>query len=156
MNPNDIRRVAAYCTDFGSEGVTPSSVDHISDRIWDYNETDHELQPERSIEGAALADGPESCDRFDRCSAPLCPLDPEYEKRVHQDGERVCYYMLQAVKPGAAARFLGGPTETLFNAAAKVVAQRESLGRPLRKALDRASKQGRRIVPIGSTNAVRK
>ena len=30
------------------------------------------------------------CSRFQRCSVPLCPLDPEVEKRVYLEGESTC------------------------------------------------------------------
>ncbi len=30
------------------------------------------------------------CPRFQRCSVPLCPLDPEVEKRVYWEGEPTC------------------------------------------------------------------
>ncbi len=30
------------------------------------------------------------CSRFKRCSVPLCPLDPEVEKRVYLEGEPTC------------------------------------------------------------------
>jgi len=30
------------------------------------------------------------CVRFERCNAPLCPLDPDVEKRTYIRGEAVC------------------------------------------------------------------
>ena len=30
------------------------------------------------------------CVRFERCNAPLCPLDPDVEKRTYIKGEAVC------------------------------------------------------------------
>ncbi len=47
------------------------------------------------------------CSKFDRCSAPICPLDPEWQKRTHVKGERICFYLLECVKSGAEARFQG-------------------------------------------------
>ena len=36
-----------------------------------------------------------NCSRFDACSAPLCPLDPQILSREYLDGESICYYMRQ-------------------------------------------------------------
>lgn len=33
-----------------------------------------------------------SCSKFESCSAPLCPLDPEIAKRVWYSEEDVCHY----------------------------------------------------------------
>ena len=43
------------------------------------------------------------CPKFESCSAPVCPLDAEWELRSHLNGERVCYYLTEyskeAVRP---------------------------------------------------------
>ena len=43
------------------------------------------------------------CPKFKSCSAPICPLDAEWELRSHLNGERVCYYLTEyskeAVRP---------------------------------------------------------
>ena len=43
------------------------------------------------------------CPKFKSCSAPICPLDEDWELRSHLDGERVCYYLTEyskeAVRP---------------------------------------------------------
>ncbi len=40
------------------------------------------------------------CPRFDHCSAPICPLDPDWRKRPHLKGERICAYITVYSKPG--------------------------------------------------------
>lgn len=40
------------------------------------------------------------CPHFDKCSAPICPLDPDWRLRTHLDGERVCFYLIEASKRG--------------------------------------------------------
>ena len=47
------------------------------------------------------------CPRFDRCNAPICPLDPDVFERVHIKGYPVCHYLrlyaknaLWGLKPG--------------------------------------------------------
>ena len=43
---------------------------------------------------------PESCPKFENCSAPLCPLDAGLEHRVYCKGEAVCKYALEYVAGG--------------------------------------------------------
>ena len=38
------------------------------------------------------------CSRFQRCSAPLCPLDPESEKRVYLEKEPTCRLDLERLR----------------------------------------------------------
>lgn len=39
-----------------------------------------------------------NCQRFNICNAMVCPLDPDWELRVHLSGERVCIYLLEYFK----------------------------------------------------------
>lgn len=39
------------------------------------------------------------CPRFDRCRAPLCPLD-DWKSCHHVKGEPVCFYLREAAKHG--------------------------------------------------------
>jgi len=38
------------------------------------------------------------CQKFDGCSANLCPLDKDLSKRSYCDGEPICFYMREHVK----------------------------------------------------------
>ena len=38
---------------------------------------------------------PNTCPKFDNCSAPICPLDPEWHTRRMLRDERVCFYLLK-------------------------------------------------------------
>ena len=80
------------------------------------------------------------CPRFDRCNAPICPLDPDVLDRVSVKGEAVCHYLRLYVKNA----FCGLKLGTLpANIAIRVV---ESYPRliaryaSLKKALLRAAK----------------
>ena len=44
------------------------------------------------------------CKYFGGCSAPICPFDPDYAKRIYLNGEPVCMLMSEAMKKGAEAR----------------------------------------------------
>lgn len=59
------------------------------------------------------------CPKFETCSANLCPLDPDWEKRRHVNGDPICIYMRESVKHGAALRFLTCGLDDLFQACAK-------------------------------------
>jgi hypothetical protein len=50
---------------------------------------------------------PTDCPRFYTCSAAICPLDPI--PSYHGSGDRVCYYLLNSGKAGAAERFADDP-----------------------------------------------
>lgn len=43
------------------------------------------------------------CPRFDRCNAPICPLDPNWQQARHVDGEPICRWMLELAKEGGEA-----------------------------------------------------
>lgn len=43
------------------------------------------------------------CPRFDKCNAPVCPLDPT--PTVMLSGEKVCHYLLVSGKEGAGERY---------------------------------------------------
>jgi hypothetical protein len=40
----------------------------------------------------------DQCPKFQTCSAPICPLDPDWHKRKHLSCDRCCFYLLEAAK----------------------------------------------------------
>lgn len=57
---------------------------------------------------------PQVCSRFDKCSAPVCPLDPESLSRVHLPDDRVCKHLRTYSRNGSRANSEGGiPKELL-------------------------------------------
>ena len=44
------------------------------------------------------------CPKFCSCSAPVCPLDPDWPERTVIENEAVCFYMLELAKKGGRAR----------------------------------------------------
>ena len=40
------------------------------------------------------------CPRFDKCNAPICPLDPDVLDRAHVKGDPVCHYLRLYAKNG--------------------------------------------------------
>jgi len=49
----------------------------------------------------------EACPKYQSCSAPICPLDPNWRKALHLKHERVCFYLCEAQKDGSEAIFRG-------------------------------------------------
>jgi hypothetical protein len=47
---------------------------------------------------------PTSCPRYLTCSAPICPLDPDWPKRSHLHEDRVCIWLTELSKPGGEQR----------------------------------------------------
>lgn len=41
------------------------------------------------------------CNKFESCSAPICPLEADFELRPYLNGEPVCFYMSEYVKPNS-------------------------------------------------------
>jgi hypothetical protein len=46
----------------------------------------------------------QSCPKWERCNAPICPADPRWRHSTHLSGERVCFYLLEHAKDGGPAR----------------------------------------------------
>ena len=70
----------------------------------------------------------EDCNKFDSCSAPICPLDEDYKIRTHLTGERVCLYLREYAKKDTLGDLkVSVPTE-MFNRLAMV--SKDILSRP--------------------------
>lgn len=88
---------------------------------------------------------PNDCPKFSHCTAPICPLDPEWASRTYLKGEGVCFFTLEHVKPGARARFQGSTAEQIYDAISDVLPSMIARYAPLKRALMRAKKTGSRI-----------
>lgn len=47
------------------------------------------------------------CPKYSICSAALCPLDPDWQRRAFAKGDSVCHWQREAVAPGAEQAFAG-------------------------------------------------
>ncbi len=76
-----------------------------------------------------------ACPKYSNCSAPLCPIDPEWRKRTVRKDDRVCLYLRDSVKEGAPERFQGSVTEEMFKQASRalpeILANSSSLSKKL-------------------------
>ena len=98
-----------------------------------------------------------SCDKFEDCSAPVCPMwEPIHEQRIIK-GEELCIYLLEYQKESLRAEIFKG---AYLEKVAKIIAQatEEILNHPivptyLVNALKRASSTGSRILAGRKLNA---
>jgi hypothetical protein len=92
-----------------------------------------------------------NCPRFDKCSAPICPLDRNWKLRVYLKGEPICFYLLEYVKPNAKAQFQGSIGVRIYAAVQTSIDAMSHRYAPLRRALERAKRTGSRITGCAPT-----
>ena len=97
---------------------------------------------------------PTDCPKYDSCSANICPLDPDWRLRSHLNGERVCYYLTEAVKRDARANFasvrLGDLYEVVLPRIPEIVSQHRIIGRALLSASKSSSRMMRLLPKVGA------
>lgn len=86
-----------------------------------------------------------ACPKFEGCSAPICPIDPDMEKRTHLEGEKVCFYLTEYSKPTARPILRAGLTEELFEAIEEGYPKVITLSGPVRRQLERSSTNPPRV-----------
>lgn len=86
-----------------------------------------------------------NCDRFNSCSANICLLDQEWQKRVHQNGERVCFYLIEAQKANAKAVFDTCGREYLYPLMQEATQTIIARHYPIKHVLEQAKKSGLRL-----------
>lgn len=80
------------------------------------------------------------CPKFKKCSAPICPVDPDWHTRVHLKSERVCFYLREAVKAGVAQNLRGALPDKLVEAIAEALPRIIDRYGPIRKQLLKSAK----------------
>lgn len=85
------------------------------------------------------------CPRFDKCSAPVCPIDPKRLLRKHIKGEAVCFYLLEGAKPLARAVLEATTAPELLDAIMGATPSIIARYGPIRRALYRAARNPPRI-----------
>ena len=79
------------------------------------------------------------CPKFDHCSAPICPIDPEWQKRVHIKGDPVCFYLRQHAKDPLWGQKVGGVARKLINKVGEVYPEIIARYAPIKNSLARAA-----------------
>ena len=89
------------------------------------------------------------CPKFQKCNAPICPIDPEWQKRKHISGDRVCFYLTEAQKPNAIAVFevqgLGYLYEAMVIHTPEISQRHHTIKTALDKAKNTSSRMTRKI-----------
>ena len=88
---------------------------------------------------------PSKCPKHSKCSAPLCPLDRDWQKRKMIKEDRVCFYLNEAAKPGAEDRFKGRKDEVIFQIAFARMPFMKKRNKVLGRRLEKASLTGTQI-----------
>ena len=81
----------------------------------------------------------EQCPKFHHCSAPLCPLDPDWNKRKMLQGDNLCHYLCEASKDGAMERFKRRYDKPVFMQAFGLSEEMRKYSQALDRGLERAS-----------------
>jgi hypothetical protein len=89
-----------------------------------------------------------ACPRFERCNAPLCPLDPDWRSRSMVQGEAVCGLLLEGVKAGGEARLRGATTREVAEAVLGATPDMISTVGYIRRAAAKASQSGSRLEQV--------
>ena len=85
---------------------------------------------------------PEDCPKFGGCSASICPLDSDFQNRVHLQNERICIYLREAAKHGC--RLPETPSLPYKAVNAHYLTIIENFG-PIRRALRRSARMGSKL-----------
>ena len=86
------------------------------------------------------------CPRFDRCCAPICPIDTDWRTRAHRKGEPVCAYLRRYVKDPLWGQKQGSVPTELWLKVVEVYPEVIERYAPLKQALKRASSSPCRTV----------
>ena len=87
----------------------------------------------------------EHCPKFIKCSAPICPLDPNWRARTHLRGEPVCFYLREYSKVGPRLKFEGGLTEQTHITLVRAYLGITAAFYDIKKQLKRSAKTGSRL-----------
>jgi hypothetical protein len=100
-------------------------------------------QPARMEQPRTATAKMEACPRFNRCSAPICPL---YGGGIHLTGEDVCFFAREAVKEGGEHRLRLYLSEHMVEGIVEALPRMRSLSGDITRRLTRASKQGSKLA----------
>ena len=85
------------------------------------------------------------CPRFERCSATVCLDDPDWDRRVVRGADRICFWLSEVVKVGAAERFQQSGHEDYFVKASNLLPAILASSTIMRSRLRSAEQTGPRL-----------
>jgi len=80
------------------------------------------------------------CPKFNQCNAPICPLDPEWNKRKHISGDKCCVYLLESSKADSDIVFEGAALGDMFKAIEVILISSATIKRTYLRAAKTASR----------------
>jgi hypothetical protein len=86
------------------------------------------------------------CPKYKSCSAPVCPLDPAWARRLNNNEDPTCFYLCESVKDGSQALFQGAGLEELYEAIHSVTPAIVDRHPRIKNALERAKRTGSRMA----------
>ena len=88
------------------------------------------------------------CPKWEKCKAPICPLDPDWEKRKMMPDESICFYQSEAMKADAKANFEMRGAGELFDLVSGPIPAMSAKWARIRLGLARAKPTGSRMTTI--------
>ena len=97
------------------------------------------------------------CPHWERCSAPVCPLDPDWGNRRVLNDDPTCYYLLESVKANAEARFKRLGWDKFYQMMVSTAPALSSRWGRIKRRLEDARKSGSRMgtIPPNNNSALR-
>ncbi len=90
-----------------------------------------------------------NCPKYDKCSAPICPLEDSLFKRTLLKEDPTCFYLTESVKDGAETRFKGAGLESLYKrvvmATPHLISRYPRICSALKRAMHSSSRMDRRV-----------
>ncbi len=90
---------------------------------------------------------PNQCPKFNKCNAPICPLDSESRNRKHLSEDKCCVYLLEYSKVDAKANFEGAGLNNIYEIIAVVQNEILSSSATIKRAYIRAENTSSRLQP---------
>lgn len=95
---------------------------------------------------------PSLCPRYERCSAPICPMDRDWRRRTHLKGEPACGLLLELAKSSGEATLRGVLRAEVADAVVAHTPVMLARYAPLRRASEKAAGSGSRLANLRARN----
>lgn len=103
-------------------------------------------QPSRYQYTRVKDSSPADCPRFERCSCPICPLDPQWSERTLLRGEQTCGLLLELSKPQGSALLRGYVAKAVISRLRQVAPAMVASHGTTRRAVRRAAANGSKLA----------
>ena len=87
-----------------------------------------------------------NCPRFEKCSASICVLDPNWQKSCHLKNEKVCFFLCEAQKNDSEAVFRDRGLQELYQLIVEATPDISLRWKPIKRALEKARKTSSRMT----------